>query len=247
MTGHPRRALVMAGGTGGHIFPGLAVAQALRERGWIVSWLGGKGSATRPTMESQLVPRQGFSFEALDFSGVRGKGALTLALLPMRLLRAFWQSLQIVRRVRPHVVVGLGGYITFPGGMMDVLAGNYDEKVVAKAEEMAKDTAPAGVADGFVVVEHLDEHRREHAVRAHRAEPDVAHAGSIQLGAQADAVQHLHRVGAHLDARADFAQLRRLLGHAHAVPALLQHRGCGQTTQAGTDDQDVHHRRLNRV
>lgn len=113
----------MAGGTGGHIFPGLAVAHALRERGWSVSWLGGKGSAAAPSMESLLVPKQGFAFEALDFSGVRGKGPLTLALLPLRLLRAFWQSVQVLRRVRPHVVVGLGGYITFPGGMMSVMLG----------------------------------------------------------------------------------------------------------------------------
>ena len=121
--GATRRALVMAGGTGGHIFPGLAVAHALRERGWAVSWLGGKGSAASPSMESLLVPKQGFAFEALDFSGVRGKGPLTLVWLPLRLLRAFWQSIQVLRRVRPHVVVGLGGYITFPGGMMSVLLG----------------------------------------------------------------------------------------------------------------------------
>ncbi|MEY4268077.1 MAG: undecaprenyldiphospho-muramoylpentapeptide beta-N-acetylglucosaminyltransferase [Pseudomonadota bacterium] len=118
-----RRALVMAGGTGGHIFPGLAVAQALRERGWQVHWLGGSGSAAQPSMESRLVPPQGFAFEAIDFSGVRGKGLLTLALLPLRLLRAFWQALQVVRRVRPDVVVGLGGFISFPGGMMGVLWG----------------------------------------------------------------------------------------------------------------------------
>jgi UDP-N-acetylglucosamine--N-acetylmuramyl-(pentapeptide) pyrophosphoryl-undecaprenol N-acetylglucosamine transferase len=113
----------MAGGTGGHIFPGLAVAQALRAHGWSVSWLGGKGSAGKPSMESQFVPRAGIPFESLDFGGVRGKGALTLALLPLRLLRAFWQSIRIIRRVQPHVVVGLGGYITFPGGMMGVLLG----------------------------------------------------------------------------------------------------------------------------
>ena len=121
--GRQRRALVMAGGTGGHIFPGLAVAHALRARGWSVSWLGGKGAAGRPSMESQLVPPQGFAFESLDFSGVRGKGPLTLAVLPLRLLRAFWQSIQVIRRLRPQVVVGLGGYITFPGGMMAVLLG----------------------------------------------------------------------------------------------------------------------------
>ncbi|MBX3586420.1 MAG: undecaprenyldiphospho-muramoylpentapeptide beta-N-acetylglucosaminyltransferase [Ramlibacter sp.] len=111
-------ALVMAGGTGGHIFPGLAVAEALRQRGWRVHWLGGPAS-----MESQLVPPRGFAFETIAFSGVRGKGPLTLALLPLRLLKAFWQSIQVVRRVRPQVVVGLGGYISFPAGLMSVLLG----------------------------------------------------------------------------------------------------------------------------
>ena len=116
-------ALVMAGGTGGHIFPGLAVAEALRERGWRVHWLGGRGSADQPSMESQLVPSRGFVFESIDFSGVRGKGPVTLALLPLRLLKAFWQSVQVIRRVKPDVVVGLGGYISFPAGMMSVLLG----------------------------------------------------------------------------------------------------------------------------
>ncbi len=118
-----RCALVMAGGTGGHIFPGLAVAEALRERGWRVHWLGGKGTALHPSMESQLVPPRGFVFESIDFSGVRGKGPATLVFLPLRLLKAFWQSIQVVRRVKPDVVLGLGGYISFPAGMMSVLLG----------------------------------------------------------------------------------------------------------------------------
>ncbi|MGR4872037.1 undecaprenyldiphospho-muramoylpentapeptide beta-N-acetylglucosaminyltransferase [Variovorax sp. LARHSF232] len=113
-----KTALIMAGGTGGHIFPGLAVAEALRARGWRVHWLGA------PTgMEQQLVPPRGFAFEPVAFGGVRGKGLITLALLPLKLLRAFWQSIGVVRRVKPDVVVGLGGYITFPGGMMSVLLG----------------------------------------------------------------------------------------------------------------------------
>ena len=111
-------ALVMAGGTGGHIFPGLAVAEALREQSWRVHWLGGPDS-----MESRLVPPRGFAFETVDFSGVRGKGPVTLFMLPLRLLRAFWQSIRVVRRVKPDVVIGLGGYITFPAGMMSVLLG----------------------------------------------------------------------------------------------------------------------------
>ena len=116
-------ALIMAGGTGGHIFPGLAVAHALRDKGWRVHWLGGRGSATQPSMESQLVPPQGFAFESIDFGGLRGKGPVTMALLPLRLLTAFWQSIIVLRRVKPDVVVGLGGYITFPAGMMAVLLG----------------------------------------------------------------------------------------------------------------------------
>ena len=118
-----RCALVMAGGTGGHIFPGLAVAEALRDKGWRVHWLGGKGSTGNPSMESQLVPPRGFAFETIDFSGVRGKGVVTLAFLPLRLLKAFWQSIQVMRRVKPQVVIGMGGYIAFPAGMMAVLLG----------------------------------------------------------------------------------------------------------------------------
>lgn len=110
--------LIMAGGTGGHIFPGLALAQALRERGWRVHWLGSPAS-----MEADLVPSHGYVLETIDFGGVRGKGLVTLAFLPLRLLRAFWQSIRVVRRVKPDVLVGLGGYISFPGGMMGVLLG----------------------------------------------------------------------------------------------------------------------------
>jgi UDP-N-acetylglucosamine--N-acetylmuramyl-(pentapeptide) pyrophosphoryl-undecaprenol N-acetylglucosamine transferase len=110
-------ALVMAGGTGGHIFPGLAVAQALRDAGWRVHWLGGSGS----TMESRLIPPQGFAFETIDFAGLRGKGLRALFKLPFNLLRAFAQSLAVLRRVQPDVVIGLGGYISFPAGLMAAL------------------------------------------------------------------------------------------------------------------------------
>lgn len=114
-----RTALIMAGGTGGHIFPGLAVAELMRARGWNVHWVG----APAPSMESRLVPAQGIALETVQFGGVRGKGFKTLALLPFKLLRAFWQSLQVVRRVKPDAVVGLGGYISFPAGLMAVLLG----------------------------------------------------------------------------------------------------------------------------
>ena len=109
----------MAGGTGGPIVPGLAVAQGLRERGWRVHWLG----APAPSMESRLVPPQGFAFEAVQFGGVRGKGWASWLGVPAKLTKALWQSLQVMRRLRPDVVVGLGGYISFPGGMVGVLCG----------------------------------------------------------------------------------------------------------------------------
>jgi UDP-N-acetylglucosamine--N-acetylmuramyl-(pentapeptide) pyrophosphoryl-undecaprenol N-acetylglucosamine transferase len=117
MSQRPQKcALVMAGGTGGHIFPGLAVAQALRDSGWRVHWLGAPNS-----MESRLVPQKGFALELVEFSGVRGKGLRTLAALPWRMLRALYQSHKVLRRVRPDVVIGLGGYITFPAGLMTTL------------------------------------------------------------------------------------------------------------------------------
>ena len=114
-----KTALIMAGGTGGHIFPGLAVAHRLREHGWNVHWLGGPA----PSMESQLVPPHGFDYEQIQFSGVRGKGFMTLFTLPFTLLRAFWQSVQVLRRIKPHVVLGMGGYISFPAGLMAALTG----------------------------------------------------------------------------------------------------------------------------
>jgi UDP-N-acetylglucosamine--N-acetylmuramyl-(pentapeptide) pyrophosphoryl-undecaprenol N-acetylglucosamine transferase len=111
-----RTILVMAGGTGGHIFPALAVADQLRDKGWKIVWLGSKAG-----MESQLVPQYGFEIEWVRFSGLRGKGLLRLVLLPLNLLIAFWQSARAIFRVRPDVVLGMGGYISFPGGIMAAL------------------------------------------------------------------------------------------------------------------------------
>jgi UDP-N-acetylglucosamine--N-acetylmuramyl-(pentapeptide) pyrophosphoryl-undecaprenol N-acetylglucosamine transferase len=106
----------MAGGTGGHIFPALAVADQLRDKGWKIVWLGSKAG-----MESKLVPQYGFEIEWIRFSGLRGKGLLRVVLLPLNLLVAFWQSARAIFRVRPDVVLGMGGYISFPGGIMAAL------------------------------------------------------------------------------------------------------------------------------
>lgn len=110
--------LVMAGGTGGHVFPGLAVADVLRDRGWHVVWMGNPDA-----MEGKLVPSRGYEMAGLKFGALRGKGLLRKFLLPLNLLSGFRQAWTQIRRVRPDVVLGMGGYISFPGGMMAVLAG----------------------------------------------------------------------------------------------------------------------------
>jgi UDP-N-acetylglucosamine--N-acetylmuramyl-(pentapeptide) pyrophosphoryl-undecaprenol N-acetylglucosamine transferase len=113
-----RVALVMAGGTGGHVYPALAVAEALKDQGWRVFWLG-----TREGMEARIARDRGFEMAWIKFAGVRGKGVLRLVTLPLQILAAFWQAIGAIRRIRPNVAIGLGGYVAFPGGMMASLLG----------------------------------------------------------------------------------------------------------------------------
>jgi len=105
--------VIMAAGTGGHIMPGLAVAREVRSRGWTVSWLG-----TSHGMENRLVPPAGIEMDTIAFSGLRGKGLLHTATGGLRLLKAFWDCLRILRRRGADVVLGMGGYVCFPGGLM---------------------------------------------------------------------------------------------------------------------------------
>jgi UDP-N-acetylglucosamine--N-acetylmuramyl-(pentapeptide) pyrophosphoryl-undecaprenol N-acetylglucosamine transferase len=107
-----RRVMIMAGGTGGHVFPALALAEVLRQRSCEVVWLG-----TRQGIEARLVPAAGIPVEWISVGGIRGKGLVTLLRAPFTVLRALWQSIAAVRRQRPAVVVGLGGYVTGPGGL----------------------------------------------------------------------------------------------------------------------------------
>ncbi len=113
-----RTLLVMAGGTGGHVFPGLAVADLMKSRGWDVVWMGNPDG-----MEARLVPARGYEMSPLRFGALRGKGLLKKLLLPLSLLSGFWQAWREIRRIKPDVVLGMGGYISFPGGMMAVLQG----------------------------------------------------------------------------------------------------------------------------
>jgi UDP-N-acetylglucosamine--N-acetylmuramyl-(pentapeptide) pyrophosphoryl-undecaprenol N-acetylglucosamine transferase len=138
--------MIMAGGTGGHVFPALAVADHLRALGWRVVWLG-----ARTGMEAMLVPKHGYEMAWVRFSGLRGKGLVAKLLLPLNLLVAFWQALRALRAERPDVVLGMGGYIAFPGGMMAALLGRplaiHEQNSVAGLANRVL----AGVADHVLV------------------------------------------------------------------------------------------------
>ena len=110
--------MITTGGTGGHVFPGLAVADALRARGASVFWLG-----TRDGMEATLVPKHGVDFESVSFRGVRGKGVKTLVLGPFALVAASLEARAVIKRRDPKVVLGLGGFASFPGALMAVATG----------------------------------------------------------------------------------------------------------------------------
>jgi len=141
-----RTLLIMAGGTGGHIFPGLAVAQQARAAGWQVVWMGARGG-----MEERLVPPHGYAAAWIRARAARGKGLLQKLLLPANLLYSFWESARHIRRIRPDVVLGLGGYVAFPGGMMASLLGRplalHEQNAVAGLANRVL----AGVSDKVMV------------------------------------------------------------------------------------------------
>ena len=112
MSGNTRRLMVMAGGTGGHVFPGLAVAHHLMEQGWEVRWLG-----TEDRMEADLVPRHGIGIDFIKISGLRGKGLKAQLTAPIRIYHAWRQAKVIMKRFQPDVVLGMGGYVSGPGGL----------------------------------------------------------------------------------------------------------------------------------
>ena len=134
--------VVMAAGTGGHVIPGLAVAREMQARGWSVSWLG-----TRAGMENKLVPPSGIPIDTIGFSGLRGKGLLHTLTGGMRLLGAFWSCLQILRRRRATAVLGMGGYVCFPGGLMASLLSKPLVLVNADASLLMSNRALLPVAD----------------------------------------------------------------------------------------------------
>jgi UDP-N-acetylglucosamine--N-acetylmuramyl-(pentapeptide) pyrophosphoryl-undecaprenol N-acetylglucosamine transferase len=141
-----RTLLIMAGGTGGHIFPGLAVAEEARAAGWQVVWMGARGG-----MEERLVPRHGIPAAWIRARAARGKGIVQKLLLPLNLLYSFWESARRIRSLRPDVVLGMGGYVAFPGGMMASLLGRplalHEQNAIAGLANRVL----AGVADKVMV------------------------------------------------------------------------------------------------
>lgn len=112
MSGQGKRLMVMAGGTGGHVFPGLAVAHHLMAQGWQVRWLG-----TADRMEADLVPKHGIEIDFIRISGLRGKGIKALIAAPLRIFNAWRQARAIMKAYKPDVVLGMGGYVSGPGGL----------------------------------------------------------------------------------------------------------------------------------
>ena len=111
-------ALIMAGGTGGHVFPALATAHELQKQGVHVEWLG-----TQKGIEARVIPEAGIKLHCIDVAGLRGKGRLSLLLAPFRVLLAIWQALSVLRKVNPDVVLGMGGFASGPGGVAAKLLG----------------------------------------------------------------------------------------------------------------------------
>jgi UDP-N-acetylglucosamine--N-acetylmuramyl-(pentapeptide) pyrophosphoryl-undecaprenol N-acetylglucosamine transferase len=134
--------VIMAAGTGGHIIPGLAVAREMQSRGWTISWLG-----TATGMENKLVPPTGLPLDVLAFSGMRGKGLVHTLTGGLRLLKAFWDSFSILRRRGADVVLGMGGYVCFPGGLIASAMGKPLVLVNADAALLLSNKALLPVAD----------------------------------------------------------------------------------------------------
>lgn len=151
--------MVMAGGTGGHVYPAMAVADYLKAEGWNIVWLCTEGG-----MENKLIEGKGYSKAMIHMQGVRGKGLLGWLLLPVRLAKAFSQSMSAIKKHQPNVVLGMGGFAAFPGGFMAKLLGKplviheqnsvagLTNKVLAKLATCVQAAFPAAFGDKAVLV-----------------------------------------------------------------------------------------------
>lgn len=154
MSALKNRLMVMAGGTGGHVFPALAVAIALRDRGTLVTWLG-----TRNGLEATIVPANQFDIEWVTIEGLRGKGLLSWIQAPFKLLHAIWQSVSVIRRVKPDCVLGMGGFVAGPGGLAARLLGKplviHEQNAVAGLTNKYLAKIASRVVTGFPCVADL--------------------------------------------------------------------------------------------
>ncbi|WP_308874072.1 UDP-N-acetylglucosamine--N-acetylmuramyl-(pentapeptide) pyrophosphoryl-undecaprenol N-acetylglucosamine transferase [Thiothrix subterranea] len=143
-----RPIMITAGGTGGHVYPGLAVARALIAQGIPVVWMG-----TRKGLEARVIPEAGIEMAWLDVSALRGKGLRALLLAPVNLVRALWQALQIVRKHQPAAVLGMGGFVAGPGGLMAALLGKpvviHEQNAVAGLTNKLLSRVSRQVLEGF--------------------------------------------------------------------------------------------------
>ncbi|MFQ3247316.1 MAG: UDP-N-acetylglucosamine--N-acetylmuramyl-(pentapeptide) pyrophosphoryl-undecaprenol N-acetylglucosamine transferase [Arenicella sp.] len=149
-----RRLMIMAGGTGGHVFPALAVAKQLRDAGAQITWLG-----TKRGIESKVIPANNIAIEWISVEGLRGKGSLSLMLAPFKLARAMWQSAVAIRRVQPDCILGMGGFVSGPGGLVARLMGRplivHEQNAVAGLTNKVLAKMATRVLSGFANVEGL--------------------------------------------------------------------------------------------
>ena len=192
--------LVMAAGTGGHVIPGLAVAREMQARGWSVSWLG-----TPAGMENKLVPPSGIPIDTIGFSGLRGKGLLHTLTGGFRLLGAFWSCLGIIRKRHATAVLGMGGYVCFPGGLMASLLSKPLVLVNADAALLLSNKALLSVADRIAFgFDGSAAHRTRHGVvtgNPVRAEIEALPEPALRYAGRTGALRVLV-VGGSLGARA---------------------------------------------
>ncbi len=180
--------MIMAGGTGGHIFPALAVAEHLRAQGWNAVWLGVRGG-----MEERLIPPRGYAMAWVRFAGVRGKGLAAAVLLPFNLLVAFWQSARAIFAHRPDVVLGMGGYVSFPGAMMASLlnrplaiheqnsVAGLANRVLAKLADRVLTTFPNAFGEATAVIWTGNPVRQEIVAMAPPENRYAARAGQLRV------------------------------------------------------------------
>jgi len=146
--------MIMAGGTGGHVFPALAVAKQLSAQGTQITWLG-----TRRGLEARVIPANNIDIEWISIEGLRGKGLLSLLLAPFKLLRAMWQSASAIRRIKPDCVLGMGGFVAGPGGLVARIMGKplivHEQNAVAGLTNKYLAKIATRVLTGFPNVEEL--------------------------------------------------------------------------------------------